>query len=593
MGAWISAPMLHPPGIIIEPDRGRSVSGRGRPDTEALPWAGSMRIRRRGAPAAAAPPMKRKGMRMPIYMELNEKCGESHAISDVFCEKQRKFLVEYPQPLIVGISAAGLVAFLLVGYLGYNRLLDCGAGVGTCWQHEVFLKPWPLYVWFCALMVTLQVSILRNPRLRAQLVATLVVTLVSAVAMYWLYFYGPLQQIITDIIHFKVGFLRTLFADQWFYTILNFLLIALFFVDTGIRWARRAQGKKPGGAMTASGDETADANDPRVEELAAGDLVAGMVLFGLMALVFTFSFIHGAAALTQLPQDPNLPIRANIATVPDVVPLLRGVALSQIDRLLALICLPLGFVVLAVTATLWGLSAVRAVVNLDPRPVGEAQSTENSVTAQVALVLFNALRAALDRYVRFILLRILSSLRNVAWLILIFIACFGLAALSDLIQQYLHTSPRPVAVLIGAALAVGVAILGVTLSASLLLATRRVATNSLLLLYWIGFVLGLTFWLFSATMVGIDWLGQVAGIVPPALSTDIGAQCRDGYLRNLWLPQSEACNQPFAASYLTFLSALFLVGLLVWLFARQALAAARTGARGTSSSSGSGTTSER
>lgn len=530
---------------------------------------------------------------MPVHMELNEKCGEPHAISDVFCEKQRRFLVEYPQPLIIGISAAGLVAFLLVGYLGYNRLLDCGPHIGTCWQHTVFLKPWPLYVWFCTLMVTLQVSILRNPRLRAQLVATLVVTLVSAVVMYWLYFYGPLQQIITDILELKLGFLRTLFADQWFYTILNFLLIALFFIDTGIRWTRRAQGKKPVGALTVQDNEKADIHDPRVEELAAGDLVAGMVLFGVMALVFTFDFIHGAAALTQLPPNSKLPIRANIATVPDVIPLLGGVTLSHIDRLLALICLPLGFIVLAVTATLWGLSAVRAVLNLNPRPVGEAQSTENSVTAQVALVLFNALRAAVDRYIRFILLRILSSLRNVAWLILVFIACFGLAALADLIQQYLHTSPRPVPVLIGAALAVGVAILGVTISAALLLGTRRVATNALRLLYWIGFVLGLTFWLFSATMVGIDWLGQVAGLVPPALSTTIGDQCHGGYLRNLWVPQTEACNQPFAASYLTFLSALFLVGLLAWLFARQALTNARAGTSGNKASSGSRPTSER
>jgi uncharacterized membrane protein len=144
-----------------------------------------------------------------------------------------------------------------------------------------------------------------------------------------------------------------------------------------------------------------------------------------------------------------------------------------------------------------------------------------------------------------------------------------------LIQQYLHTSPRPIPVIVGAALAVGVSVLSVTLAAALLVASRRVATNALRLLYWVGFVLALTFWLFSSTMVGLDWLGQVAGLIPPGLSAKIRDHCAAPFLLNLWNPQSEACNQPFAASYLTFISVAFLLGLLVWLLVRQALASSR------------------
>jgi hypothetical protein len=515
---------------------------------------------------------------MALPMELNEKCGELHAISDVFCEKRRRFLVEYPQSLIIGISAAGLVAFLLVGYLGYNPVLDCGRGVASCWQYTVFKNPWPLYVWFCGLMVVLQVSILRNPRLRPQLVATLLVTLVSSVVMYWLYFYGPLNQLIYDIVTLKFGVLRSLFSEQWFYTIVNFLIIALFIIDTGIRWARRAAGQKATGPLIPGADEEpAGPDDPRVEEMAAGDFIAGMVLFGVMAVVFAYGFIHGTAALLPIAPDPTHPVNPDIATVPNVVPLLGGITLSQIDRLLALFCLPLGFIVLAISATLWGLSAVRAVIEITPRPVGDVDGTSESVTAQVALVLFNALRSALDRYVRFILLRILYSLRNVAWIILIFVANLGLAALAQSTQQYVHTSPRPILVVVSLVVAAAIAVLGVTLSAALLLSSRRVATNSLRLLFWVGFVLGLTFWLFSATLVGLDWLGQVAGIVPPSLTTTIGAHCAQPFLRNLWFPTNPACNQPFAVSYLTVLSAAFLVGLLVWLFLRQAFNASRGG----------------
>jgi hypothetical protein len=350
---------------------------------------------------------------------------------------------------------------------------------------------------------------------------------------------------------------------------------------------------KPTGALL-TGDDAADPNDPRVEELAAGDLIAGMILFGLMALLFTYGFIHGAAALFPIAPDAQHPIQPNIASVPQQIPLLGGIALSQIDRLLALVCLPLGFVVLALTSTVWGLSAVRAVTNLEPRAVASANGTTGSVTAQVALVLVNSLRSALDRYLRFVLLRLLSSLRNVFWIILIFIGSIGLAALAWLIQQYLHNSPRPIPVIIGAALAVGVSVLSVTLSAALLLYSRRVATNALRLLYWVGFVLALTFWLFSSTMVGLDWLGQVAGFIPPGLSVKIGDSCAQPFLRNLWNPQSEGCNQPFSVSYLTFLSAAFLLGLLVWLLVRQALNRSRVSAvAGASTSSGASAPPER
>jgi hypothetical protein len=526
-------------------------------------------------------------MRMPMHMELNETCGEMHAISDVFCEKRRRFLVSYPTPLIIMLAGAGLLAFIFVGYLGYNTRLDCG-GHGSCWTLTTFRQPWPLYVWFSALMVVLQVSILRHPRLRAQLVATLVVTLVSTVLMGWLFFYSglDLQSVIIDILHLRLGFSRYLLSRQWTYTIINFLVIIVFFTDTTVRWVRRAQGISPTESLSAGDTKAAGPNDPRVEELAAGDLVAGLVLFGLMAVVFTYDFIHGTAALTGLPQEPKNPIFTNIADVPAGVPLLGGVHLSLIDRLLALVCLPVGFVVLAIAATLSGLSAVRAVYQYPARTIAGMPASDNSATAQVALVLYNAVTAAVDRYVRLIVYRIIRSFRNVLWVILTFLASLGLALLAKQVQTYLHTSPRPVDVLLYAAFGAAVAVLSVVMAQSLQLFSPRVATNALQLLGWVGFVLALTFWLFSGTMVGLDWLGQVAGVVPPALS-DVpvltgagippGSTCPPGqnYFLNLFNPTHVGCNQPFAASYLTFASAALLVIILGWLFTRRSIATAR------------------
>jgi hypothetical protein len=125
-----------------------------------------------------------------------------------------------------------------------------------------------------------------------------------------------------------------------------------------------------------------------------------------------------------------------------------------------------------------------------------------------------------------------------------------------------------------AALATAVAVLGFVLSAALVLFSRRVATNSLQLLGWVAFVLGLTFWLFSGTMLGLNWLGEQLRIVPRVLSASVSA-CSSPTSYNL-LNAAPGCNQPFAVSYLTFLSAAFLLGLLLWLFVRQALGNLRT-----------------
>jgi hypothetical protein len=514
---------------------------------------------------------------MRMIMEPNETCGELHAISDVYCEKRRRFLVEYPTPLVIGMSLAGLLAFLLIGFLGY---VTCPASQPACsdptvpvynltWDY-IFRKPWPLYLWFIALTITMQASIFRNARLRAQLVATLVVTLISSALIGWLVFYGPLQQVIYDIEHLKFGFLRHFFSQQWTYTILNFFIIILFFADTALRYIRRSRGLKADESLSGTA-RRADPNDPRAEEQAAGDLIAGMALFGVMALVFTFTFIHNILGFSDAP--------ANVANIPDslagALPFFQGadghgIALSQIDRLLALLCLPLGFIVLALSATLNGLSAVRAVTARLARPIPGYERTADSVTAQVSLVLFNAVRAAVDRYVRLILLRILLSLRNVLWIILVFVATFGLAILALDIQDYIHNWPRNPADLFSAVPAAGVAVLGVVLSAALVLFSRRVATNSLRLLGWIAFVLSLTFWLFSGTMLGINWLGEQLRIVPRVLSVSGASGCTMPDSYNL-LNAPPGCNQPFAVSYLTFLSVGFLLVLLLWMFARQAL----------------------
>src|SRR5215469_16722152 len=116
--------------------------------------------------------------------------SKHHAITDVYDEEKHTFLVRYPVWLIVGLCLAGVVVFMLTGFLGFR---DSAEPVLT---GRIFHEPWSLYLWFCALILVLQISILRHPSLRRQLAATLTATVFSIILVVILYLYPPL---LTDI----------------------------------------------------------------------------------------------------------------------------------------------------------------------------------------------------------------------------------------------------------------------------------------------------------------------------------------------------------------------------------------------------------
>src|SRR5215467_13347937 len=103
------------------------------------------------------------------------------AITDLYDEKRRALVVRYPAWLIVVLGLSGVAAFMLAGFLGFR---DIEAGLASSpyfeplWSRNLFHQPWPLYLWFCALIMTLEASILRHPALRRQLVAMLTVTVI-------------------------------------------------------------------------------------------------------------------------------------------------------------------------------------------------------------------------------------------------------------------------------------------------------------------------------------------------------------------------------------------------------------------------------
>src|SRR5579859_3979331 len=95
------------------------------------------------------------------------------AITDVYDVQDRRVLVRFPTMLVTLLTVTGVLAFGLVGYLGYRSDPKI--------VQSLFEKAWPVFLWFSALVFTLEIAVLRHPRLRRQLVQALVVTLISMV----------------------------------------------------------------------------------------------------------------------------------------------------------------------------------------------------------------------------------------------------------------------------------------------------------------------------------------------------------------------------------------------------------------------------
>jgi len=207
--------------------------------------------------------------------------GPRHAITDLYDEERRAFLVQYPVWVILALALGGVLAFGLSGFLGYPNT--------TFALDRAFLQPWALFLWFCLLMLTLQASIFRDVSLRRRLVMTLVVTVVAIVFIGITYFSNSLPDFIRRILSTHLLF-RLLARQPWTYTVLNFGVLAVFWADTIRRWIRRARGMPPNPRVDIGlGESNPVFNSkdmPSLPELISGDLIAGALLTLVLSLIF-------------------------------------------------------------------------------------------------------------------------------------------------------------------------------------------------------------------------------------------------------------------------------------------------------------------
>jgi len=142
----------------------------------------------------------------------------------------------------------------------------------------------------------------------------------------------------------------------------------------------------------------------------------------------------------------------------------------------------------------------------------EANGRESStvpIAVDVTQTLLNTLKSALDRRLRILVNNLALSVRMIGWPTLIFVATYGIAELSTDVQSYLH-SPKGLADLVQFILpAAGWGVLataGVVFSAALMVFKWRVADNTFRFLGLVGFVVLLTFWIFSLALWGFNQL---------------------------------------------------------------------------------------
>lgn len=436
----------------------------------------------------------------------------SHAITDLYDTQSGRFLVPYPVWLVLGLGITGVIAVAMVGFLGYPG------------DPTIFDKPWELYLWLCAMMITLLVSIFRHKSLRGQLIATLVIALLCVIIVYIGVFPGGV------IRRFLSHYLPLLADEQLTYVVVNFAIILVFWVDTIRRWVRRAHGLRLHDevdlATGAKREEKPDpAELPSMAELISGDLLAGSVLAGLLSYLF-MPVVMNHIVITHPPlTDCNLAV-----SFPPSACLTAGVqyaSLTFLDQTQALAYVTVGLLVLGLAATLGGFGAVGGA----PLPIGvsqavnivnaEAAPVTAPITTGVAETVLDTLRAAINRRLRELASGLGRSLRNIVWPVLLFVTTFGIYQFSLNMQGYLHSDHRGISAaltyIVPAAIWALVSVFSLAFSAALTLFSWHVADNTLRFMGLIGFILLLTLWIFSLALWGFNVLLEQfsANVVKP------------------------------------------------------------------------------
>jgi hypothetical protein len=225
----------------------------------------------------------------------------------------------------LAFAMSGLIVFAITGLFGYvsrpgSGFLSLDFSSPLAFFDTLFRKPWLLFSWLCALIFILQAAILRQQPLtenrRRQQQWTYAVTGLCIIVVALIDLAG--SRILTPISNFidligqifqnNHGILFRLIASPWFYTLVNFAIIAWL----SIRAARRAIRLRAERAKVRAEYEAAAPSDkpvaeqrldqlPEMHELIIGDLLVSS------AIVLALSFVVRYELLQYLIPQPVPP----------------------------------------------------------------------------------------------------------------------------------------------------------------------------------------------------------------------------------------------------------------------------------------------
>lgn len=446
-----------------------------------------------------------------------------HAITDVYDEERRTFLVHFPIAFIVALGLSGVVVLGLSGFLGKpasDSPLDM-----------IFRQPWILYLWLCMLVLTLEAAVLRDTSVTRYRLATMAVTIIAMIIVLITFFYGiPFGDLINSLLeqlfHLRVA-VEQLVSSPWFYAVLNFGVLGVYALDSGRRWSRRARGLPPSRRVDIGLSETvATRSLPGMQQLVAGDLLAGALLCVVLAIIFRPDVVAAFWHLT------NTSVYTNGCTVswplgactPPGLAKSDPPTLTFIDTIFALIALPTGLIVLALAGAISGLGALGGV-RREPgtsEPLGNSttqqQSSTQAISEQVSRTLLDTLLAALNRgggssgapsAAEVASESLLLPLRNVLWPPLIFLGVAAVAQAATHIQAYFHSSKLLGDELLLVATAVPWALVcavSIVLALALVVFHGRIAENTFRFLGLAAFIALLTGWIYSLALWSFNQL---------------------------------------------------------------------------------------
>jgi hypothetical protein len=365
---------------------------------------------------------KRRGLTLHIVA--------SPAITDLYDTEHGTLLIHMSRSFVIAACLTGMAAFLVTGFLGFRDLeamRQSSPYFEPDWSRSFFHQPWPLYLWFCALIVTLEASILRHPALRRQLAAMLVVTIIGIGLVGFIYFYNvENNNLLQNLLNALLGqrfLLRVLGAQAWTFTLLNFAVIGGFWLSMLYRWRRRARHLPLRLAVNVGLEETVDVatTEPDLPRLIGGDLVFLSVVVAVLAFLARADVIN---ALTGTHLDTCA------VTFPGTGCISPGDAgsattLAHIDMYQALVYFSVGFVLVM------GWAFAR-------RLHGEVE--RDDVVERLRIALLEFLIAVREAFVRSVprFLGPALALRLLVWIPLIVVSTISVATTAHYIQRYLH-----------------------------------------------------------------------------------------------------------------------------------------------------------